>query len=196
MHGHNLSWLGVDLNELCSEPAIPDVSARVCEPQKGCSPGSTACGRLHEPWHWVAQFPDTALDLLPVLFAGQPAPYAVILNQGVWGCPGDLAPALLSASTRLRDVYSRQGGSSPIFYYKPTTATRGYADRATCSIDASLVRTLVTQGGWHTFDAFNATATAANFHPWFDSVHFDQRIYRGLNELFLDDLLEVACAAR
>ena len=58
-----------------------------------------------------------------------------------------------------------------------------------------MIQTLVDKGGWRFFNAFNATAAAALLEPWLDVMHFEQRIYRGLNELLLEDLLGLACTA-
>ena len=97
MHGHNLSWLGVDVPGSCGDLVAP---SSVCAPQSGCEPGSPTCGRAVEPWHWTARFPDTAFDVLPNLFRPDDVPFAIITNQGLWGCPGNIAPQLLEASAR------------------------------------------------------------------------------------------------
>lgn len=209
MHGHNTSWIGADEPGSCSDPAAAPRPDAVCEPQRGCAAGSSACGEGGEPWHWTAQFHEgEGLDLLPRLFPRE-IPFAVVLNMGIWGCPTAIAPAFLAATERLRQRYasgwepstaepgsggvnSSAAGGPPYLYYKTTTAIRGYADRLTCVEEPSIVRTLAS-AGWRLLDAWNATAAAEAHDPWIDTFHFTPPIYRGLNELLLEDLLHDAC---
>ena len=128
---------------------------------------------------WTGGFPETAFDVIPRLFTPLDVPYAVVMNHmGVWGCPAeDIIPTMIAGSHRLRQIYAERikagaPGQVPLFYFKSTTAARGYADRATCAGDGIRARRLL-DAGWRFLDAFNITASAAHLSPWLDSLHFE-----------------------
>jgi hypothetical protein len=176
VHGHDQEWL----NATCDTPP--------CK-QSGCHAGH--CSSDVEPYHWMAWSPGGVIDWI----AHSVAPDTIVINSGLWATyDDDETPAntLLAASIRAR----RKGVQN--FYWKTTTARHEDNPLWGFLPERAYIIPTLTEGPeerqWRILPAFEMTielqrlvhagAIPLDWAMW-DSLHYDQQVYRGLNEVFL-----------